>query len=294
MKLYFSKRACPRCGHNYDPIRGQCPSCGEANSDRGAKAFAHQLPISYGKQIAFFLLGYLGLQVLAVVISTIVGVGFVARNPGLGEDALKSALEAYLRSGPGLFSIYGLAYPLLFLLVALLVWDGWKDVLRSFKNWRGVLMGGAIFIVIIAFSLLWNLAANAIFARAGIPSVSNDNQLRLDAMIAYQPALCFIIFGLLGPFVEEAAYRVGLFGLASRLNKAAAYVIGILFFALIHFNFGQLGSRNGLIIELTNLPPYLFSGAVFCFAYDRFGFACSFTAHALNNMLSVIFVLAER
>ena len=92
--------------------------------------------------------------------------------------------------------------------------------------------------------------------------------------------------------MEECAYRVGLFGLASRLGKPLGYILTGLVFALIHFDFGaafNFGPEGfaSAVLEWLNLPIYLFSGLAFTFVYDKVGFGASVTAHTLNNMFSI-------
>ena len=44
-----------------------------------------------------------------------------------------------------------------------------------------------------------------------------------------------ILFGIIGPIVEEFGYRVGLFNFLNRTNKIIAYCACGLIFGLIHF-----------------------------------------------------------
>ena len=85
---------------------------------------------------------------------------------------------------------------------------------------------------------------------------------------------------------------VGLFGLGARLGKWAGYILGVLVFAFIHFDFTSIGT-DAVAAELISLPNYLFSGAVLCFLYDKFGLCGSYLTHALNNLQSVVLIIAQ-
>ena len=93
---------------------------------------------------------------------------------------------------------------------------------------------------------------------------------------------------------EEMGYRVGLFGFCSRLGKFAAYAISGVVFGLAHFDIEALtaGDSARLIVEFANLPSYIGAGLFLGFIYDRFGLAASYTAHTLNNVVSLITTLA--
>ena len=139
---------------------------------------------------------------------------------------------------------------------------------------------------------LYNLIIQAIFQAAGAPLPEvNGNQANVISMVLANPIACVFIIGFLGPFSEELAYRAGLFGFASRLGKKWGYVIGIVVFAFIHFDVTALGSGSAFLAEAIALPTYLGSAAVLCFLYDRFGFGASYTAHVLNNLISILEII---
>ena len=97
-----------------------------------------------------------------------------------------------------------------------------------------------------------------------------------------------IIFGLIGPICEELTYRVGLYSLTKRWNRTAAYIITPIVFGLIHFNWESLTiGGNTLVNELCNLPDYIVAGVLFSYYYEKGGFACSATAHVVNNLVAL-------
>jgi membrane protease YdiL (CAAX protease family) len=101
------------------------------------------------------------------------------------------------------------------------------------------------------------------------------------------PALSILFFGLIGPIVEEITYRVGLFGLAKRVNRVFAYIIVPIVFGFIHFDFESIGTDR-FLNEIFNMPTYILGGLALAFLYDRFGFAASTTTHILNNLWATI------
>ena len=111
----------------------------------------------------------------------------------------------------------------------------------------------------------------------------SENESVLREIIKAFPALSVFVFGIVGPFCEELTYRVGLFGCFKKY-KWLAYLTSIIVFALMHFGF----TSPNIIDELVNLPIYLFSGAAFAFAYDKFGLAGSLSAHVTNNLYAII------
>lgn len=288
MDLYFGNRYCEHCGKAYDRKISVCPYCKEGNPDRRTHAFDQQIHLPWYKELVFFLLGIVGLALIVNLIAIVEMPLYAAAHPELSGSELSASFSAYMDSGQGLFSLYSWAYPILFLIVCLLFWKSWKQIAKSFASWKGLLMGVAVFVAIFAFEMAYNQIASLILNSAGVTPSVNENQNNLNSMIVLYPVSSLIIFGILGPFVEEAAYRVGLFGLSTRLGKVTAYILTIIVFSLIHFDFGCFGSSESMIIEFVNLPVYMFSGFAFSFAYDKFGLGCSYTAHMINNVFSVL------
>ena len=122
----------------------------------------------------------------------------------------------------------------------------------------------------------------------------NTNETGINTITTAFPILSLIVFGILGPLCEEVTYRVGLFSsISQKLKPLWAYLITILIFGLIHFDFTALFSGNvdALIIELSNLPTYLVSGLLLCYFYTKEGFGVSSIAHIFNNLLSLLLTL---
>ena len=281
--IYFHNVVCDSCGTRYDETYPECPNCKNKNTKPEARKFANFLPTPFWKQLLYVANGLLGLEIVTLFATFIV---VAVNQPANAKE--------FMSSGEGLFATYSIVYPSLFVIMGLLVWSDWKKIGKAFLNWKPYVAGLIGFFVLTAFSIGYGFLSQAILKGAGIDvSSTNSNQVNVINMVKYNWVACFFIIGLLGPFCEELTYRVGVFGFASRLGKWAGYVLGILVFAFIHFDFTALGSRDGVIIEFVSLPNYLFSAAVLCFLYDKFGFAASYVTHALNNIISVIQIIAS-
>lgn len=237
------------------------------------------------KQLGFLLLALVGLTALSTIVQSVQMVLYKNDNPSASADQIKE----FLTAAPNLFASNSIAYAVLLTGMGLLLWKGWKELLPSFKNWKAYAFGAAGFGAIILFSMVYSTIVGSIYASIGreLPS-TNNNQSLINEMILWQPVACLIVFGLIGPMTEEFAYRVGLFGAATRFGKVFGYIITAIVFASIHFDFGAFSDPDALEPELIALPSYIFSGLAFSFLYQKFGFAASFAAHATNNVFSIV------
>ena len=287
MKTHFHSEICTQCGKPFDPCRGKCPNCGKESVDFAeVKGFQPLTPMGWGKELALFLTGWLGFQLIAFAIQLIALAtskgAFV--SAGLTGASLKAALVSFEGSATFYEVVDFSAYVLLFC-VMLVILD--KDLYRltaKFKEGRayyGLLCGAGVMFFSMIYGLLIQLT--------GLKGQS-DNQTIIDTMVADSPLLCLVIFGLIGPFTEELAYRVGLFTFLKRVNVYLAYALTALIFASIHLDWGNLGSA----LEWAYFPDYAISGFLFCLIYDKFGFGASYLAHAENNFLGILFSILRK
>ena len=123
--------------------------------------------------------------------------------------------------------------------------------------------------------------------------VDNNNQNAALEVVQNYPIIAFFLISFLGPICEEMTYRVGLFSFFRRINKYVAFIITIIVFALIHFDFDAIGTSN-IVNELWALPSYIVSGFILTLAYEHRGPACSMTAHILYNTFAFIMMLIPR
>lgn len=227
------------------------------------------------KQFIVFLVGWIGFQLFATSLQltlTVVGKLYNVELSSLGYSMTVNTI-CYVA-----------------MIIALILISN-RDVLKllpSFKQWQSYLAAVICFASIMAFTISYNIFIETLqeFGILNIPVSDNANQAAIVSLESKFPFTSLVVFGLIGPICEELTYRVGLFSLIKRKNKALAYILTIIIFAFIHFNFST--NTTTLINEFINLPYYMFAAFAFSFTYDKFGFAGSATAHVINNVYSLL------
>lgn len=222
------------------------------------------------KQLVVFIVGWIGFQAFAFTVQLIMST--FATVQGSSVDLTSDASSIIVNSASYL--------ALLIAIVAIINFDIPK-LFKSFKQWQSYVAGLVCLIAIFAFDYLWGF----ILELLPISSGDNINESSLQTLTSAYPIASLIIFGVIGPVCEEFTYRVGLFSFFKRINKWVAYVVTIIIFAFIHFNFSTDAST--LLNEVLNLPFYMFAAFAFSFTYDKFGLAGSLSAHIVNNVMSL-------
>lgn len=281
----FHRSVCPKCGKRYDPLSSSCPKCHEKNEevDPRARSFVPLLTLGAYREIGLFLIGFVGLFLLAQIIGIIIlsAESFRYAQMGLTGDELKAALTEFSSSVRFTLLINDLTYTLIFAAMLLFLWKDNRRLLKSFANLK-ILFGFVVGFAMIILSGIWSNIAIKLGAS------TNINQGAVEETIKASPLLAVLVTGLIAPFVEELTYRVGAFTFLKRINTVLAYVVVGALFGLIHIK--DYGSLN----EWLSYPSYLIAGLCLCFAYDKFGFGGSFLAHAMNNLLAVLsYILAS-
>ena len=164
-----------------------------------------------------------------------------------------------------------------------------EKMFRKYKQLQVYLNGiGIGFIVLLAQSL-YSMIANMIFG----PVQENVNQGSIIDMIKTIPFLTFFVTVIFAPLLEEMVYRYSLFGMLHKKNRIFAYIVTLLVFGLIHFDFTCFkNGADAMKIEFMNLPAYLIAGGILCYAYEKNGsLISSITAHATNNLIAFLQVL---
>ena len=256
---------CPSCEQRYDRLLLRCPHCHEANNDR-SKTRMTFLPIPH--QISLFLIGLIGLNVLSVIISIIAAVTIKE------DDPLKYLL------------INSCSYSILFITDLSVINKYYYELLDPFKKGRTYIAGLVGFAFLLGGSLLISYLMSLMVPSAG----TGENQSVAIAMVLRNPAVAILILGIIGPFVEECAYRLGLFSLCKRASRVLAYAVTTIVFATIHLNFFS----GNIVDELVALPDYLFAGLMFSLLYDFEGFGASLIAHIGNNLFSIISIIITK
>lgn len=259
----FKKIKCEQCEKMYDEAFHECPSCHTKN-DKLDPNFKKITMLSIGKQIAFFLVGLIGFEIIGLLISYIMYVTDFADDYSDIAPMLLNAL------------VYLILFGTLFAIANVDI----KKIFSSFKKWQPYVAGVCCFFAIVLFGITYSIILEIL----DIKIIGNTNQESIDTTALNFPLTSMIIFGFVGPICEELTYRVGLFSFLKRISKWLAYPVTMIVFTLIHFDFGAETITN----ELLNLPYYLSAAFLLTFTYDKFGFAGSAFAHVLNNVISLI------
>ena len=72
--MLFNKKKCPNCKSEYDVVDATCPVCLSVNDDVEKLRINQNIVwLPWVRQLIVFLIGALGLQIAAIVLSLIVG-----------------------------------------------------------------------------------------------------------------------------------------------------------------------------------------------------------------------------
>lgn len=253
------------------------------------------------EKLVFFLIGFLGLQLIASLVSIIAtNIIYVSSTNGTISN------EAYYNANALVNFFSYLILVIIFVLFIFLDKRGtYKRLFSDFKKketYIWALIGfGLVMCIQYFFSLLYQNT---------VPFYgNNDNQSSIVTLCTYQPALIFIMSVFMAPFCEELTYRLGLLDLIG--HKYSRRVLGIIIsaviFGLIHTDFITTfeslssaiaaeesasviqGYREAFINEILNFPIYICSGLALGFTYAKSGkLASSMSSHFLVNLFSMI------
>lgn len=277
----FKKEHCPTCGAFFDETLTECPNCKTENRNSSyARSFEAIPNVAPWREILLFLFGWLGFQLIGLIVQLIVlGIETkILTGQGYTGESLKDALLSFGETPTFYAAVNYSAYLLLFVGLLLLLWKDTLKLFPCFKNPKTYL-GFAFGFVLMAVSVCWSLISSKFGA------TTNENQTVIIAMVKETPLLAILVTGLIGPLCEELAYRVGLFGFSKRINRILAYFVASVLFGLIHIH--DFTSIN----EWLSFPDYLLSGLLLAFIYEKYGLGASWIAHATNNLVAVLQIL---
>ncbi len=237
------------------------------------------------EKILFFIMGFLGLQLVSILIQLI-----LLAIPSLQEDSnlLLSLLNFFT------YFIVLIAFGIL------MIFDHRKTYIKFLHEFRDAKAYKFAFIGF-AFLIFINYLFGLIYSFVPIYG-SNSNQEGIEAMTLSQPALLFFTTVVFAPIVEELTYRVGLGdSIASKTKPIVAIILSSVVFGLIHFDFSSISTLimasaeekqvalELFLNELMNLPIYISSGAILCSTYFLSGkLSSSICCHIINNLFSFI------
>ena len=226
------------------------------------------------KQLVLFLVGLIGLISVNLIVELILIVYGKSVHPNPYD------YDIFIHSTSTDMLLNGVSYMAIFIVFIVLVGKDVNEFLKSFKGWKPFVAAAIGFSAIISFNVVYN----AILSGFNVAVSDNANEASLNTMVTDFPFTSLLIFAIIGPLVEEITYRVGLFSLLKRVHIALAYVVTIIVFTLIHFDF----TSSTMVNELLNIPFYAFAAGTFCFLYHKFGLASSAAAHITNNLFSIL------
>lgn len=235
--------------------------------------------ISTIRSTVFSLIGIFGVQIFSAIVSLIVIGAYLSLQNN------QSTFEEIVKNPEVLALVNNITYLTLFVSLISCCIFAFKKIFSSFKQIKNIAIGVIVGLCLIGFNFIYTFFVSAL--NIG----SNSNQENVQQIALALPVFSLIIIGFIAPACEELTYRIGLFTLISKWKIWAAYVISALIFAIVHFDFNFTSEGYNLGRELINLPNYLICGLLLSFAYHKGGFAASFIAHAMNNLLSVILIL---
>lgn len=120
-------------------------------------------------------------------------------------------------------------------------------------------------------------------------SGGNANQSNVLTFINESPLLSVISMIILAPVLEEITYRYFLYGGIAKYNRKWAVIISGFVFMCVHAVASFTQEDLNMVRELLLLPPYLFSGIILAYSYDKTNnLAVSISIHTLNNLISFI------
>ena len=267
--MLLKHKKCPNCGAYYDPTLKKCPSCHKHNElylDRQINdkiAFMHP-----AAQIGLFLGGFAfaGMLLIQIILAL-----FLKNRI---QD--KNTLDAVMISCTYILMIGGLWFIVFF--------NRRKHFFSKYRRKIDYIYGFAYAITLV---LVGSLVSNfiSIFHQVS----DNANQSTAVIFSKSYPLLAFFVIGILGPVCEELTYRVGLYSFLRRINKYLAFIVTVIVFAFIHFDF----ESADIINELWSIPSYITAGTILTLAYEHRGPACSMVAHVCYNIFAFLIILAS-
>ena len=263
--MLIGNKNCDKCGSSYDIARDTCPACNTPNEEKKAhKSMKWILFLSPLKQLSLFLVGFVVLQVLGFLVSSVLD------NFMSAEEVRYHVITNWV------------CYGTILIACCLIIFKDFKLFKRFVTNPIPYAIGLGAGALLFVLSLSYNAITSLL-----IPHEVNENQSIANAMMSGFPISSIIVIGFIGPICEEITYRLGMYSFLRRINKWVAYLVTILFFAAIHINFFS----EDLLSELISLPSYLLAGFTFCILYEKCGIAGSLTAHITNNLAGVLITI---
>lgn len=226
---------------------------------------------------------YLGVMVLLPLLLTALLGPSIDEASGLMEmDSADWALEFAVNAA--LFIVlFGLALGV----SGKAVWRSMRTFSHHALAWLKLIAVPALWVMVLVINAVLMALLMMIFGSEPETSV---NQAGVEEMVAAVPFwAALLVFGVLGPYVEEYFFRHLLVGKLSRhLNIWICAVISIVPFAFVHVAEELLSGDLQLV--LSTVLPYLTMSVVFTLVYILSGRSLMFAwlLHAFNNSMALV------
>ena len=289
---------CSLCGY---PLlaedNGRCPHCGYITPEKHAHQIIDErfpswysptlikplptMKIKIWQEIAIFLSLWAGTTILFFVIALV----YNQISESAETSPLVSILFNLIVSAIGI----GVAYLILFRETKTYFLSFFSKGVTKRTLLQGLKYAGFMVLGSFAVGILMLLLESGL----GIDPGQNVNQSTIDTLTESYPVLMVLFTVIIAPVSEELCYRVGLFGLVSRIpgkyTKYFSVAFCALIFAFIHFDWVTLFTfdnpdyQNLVLAEVMSLPSYIVGGVVLCLAYRKWGPGTSTVAHSFYN-----------
>ena len=246
------------------------------------------------KGIANGILGSFVYELIIYFFVLIVVTNVVSSNNVIASDEqLNLLVEGVYSKYPLDIIVSCLSSVVVFLVfVYLLGFNKIKEIFKKAFNKKTLKWGLIIGISLVAISIIYNSIIIGLFDLQG---TGNENQNNVVNMIGTSAILGCLSVVVLAPIVEELTFRYCMFGGLYSKNKKFAYMVSAFVFMLMHAIASFLGAEGfnlEFLKELLYLPPYLISGLLLCYAYDKSdNLGSSIIAHAFNNLVSFLSIV---
>lgn len=163
--------------------------------------------------------------------------------------------------------------------------DRFRGILKKLLNWRTWVLGLMFGVILTIFNFSASQLVELIAGGLGSNETSVRGLVKGDTFWA-----CIYVL-VLAPFIEEFAYRYGVFGYTKKYTRVIAYIASGLIFGAIHLVSAFSGDVNWLV-EGLSLLVYSGCGLILCFSYDSTNsLMVSVIAHIINNTVAVLLLL---
>ena len=230
--------------------------------------------ISFTKGVILFLVGFAGLQFVAIILSFIATLIFDIEELQIVNPEKVQIIMGYIN-----------CFSYAIILVTLFAIIGFSNLKFIYKHeellnkiGKGIGYGFGLLMI----SYIWGIISSFIS-----PDITtNENESSIRTIISTLPIAAFLFVVVFAPVTEEITYRLGIFHNIKKKNRYAAYIATALIFCAIHVSWESFSdmSKAEVINELLNFPSYILSGAYLCYVYEKEDNLLSSTiAHMTNN-----------